>query len=654
MRLGLPRYGAILAGLIVNATVFAQSASLAVVSAASYQPGGAVAPNSLASLFGSNLAGPTPASATLDQKGQLPTELAGTSVEVNGEAAALLYVSSTQINFVVPADAVIGTADVVLQNTVTGAQQSGTMLVQNVASAVFSADGTGKGPGAILNAVTNAPAPFLVVTPEIAGSDQRTRLAVYATGLRYAGNPSHDPSIVNVAANVGARGQDAAGNTYTFTVEYAGPGPCCFALDQVNIVLPAELDGAGVVSLFLTAEGSTSNVVSFQMGSLPADSIRVAGLSFSPSYVSGGGNATLTISLNGVARSMGFPVSLESSNSAAPVPYLVTVPAEQASTQVTISTLPVTTVETVTITAQSAGATETAALEIDPANALEVSTLSVAPTSVLGGQNVSATVTLSGTTPSGGVSIGISSDNSAAKPPATVAVPFAANSATFSIPTSTVTANQTCTITATLGRSSTTAQVTVIPALQLALASSSVVGGNGNTVSGTVTIANSAPIVGANVTLKSSDASAMVPYAVVIPSGQTSASFTITTAAVTAARTVTISATYGTVTQSAALTVNPPALPTLTGMTVSPSYVTGGTNATGTVTLGAAAPVGGITVTLLSSSPITAQVPSPVIVQQGATTASFTILTTHVTSTQTVTITATAGGVKQTAVLTVQ
>jgi uncharacterized protein (TIGR03437 family) len=637
--------------LIANSTVLAQSAPFAVVSAASYLPGGAVAPDSLAALFGVNLAGPAPASATLDQNGQLPTELAGTSVEVNGEAAALLYVSSSQINFVVPADAAVGTADVLVQDTATGASHSATMLVQNTAPALFSVNASGTGPGAILNAVTNSPAPFLTVTPEIAGSDQRTRLAVYATGLRYAGNSSHDPSIVNVAANVGAQGQDAAGNSYTFTVEYAGPGPCCFGLDQVNIVLPAQLDGAGVVSLFLTAETSRSNVVSFLMGSLPADSIRVAALSFSPSYVTGGDSAILTISLNGVARSMGFPVSLQSSNPITPVPYQVTVPTGQASLQVTIPTSPVTAVQTVTITAQG----ETAALEIDPANALGVSTLSVTPTSVLGGQNVSATVTLSGTAPSGGVKIGISSDNPAAKPSATVSVPFAASSATFSIPTSTVTTSQTCNITATLGRSSQTTQVTVIPALQLVLASSSVVGGNGNTVSGTVIIADSAPLIGANVTLKSSDPAATVPNGgVVIPSGQNSASFTITTAAVTAARTVTISATYAGVTQSASLTVSPPASATLTGVTVSPGYVSGGTNATGTVTLGAAAPAGGTVVTLQSSLPVTAQVPPFVIVQQGAATASFTIQTTPVTSAQTVTITAKAAGVTEKAVLIVQ
>jgi hypothetical protein len=72
------------------------------------------------------------------------------------------------------------------------------------------------------------------------------------------------------------------------------------------------------------------------------------------------------------------------------------------------------------------------------------------------------------------------------------------------------------------------------------------------------------------------------------------------------------------------------------------------------VTLGAAAPLGGVIVSLQSSLPLTAQVPAFVTIQPGATTASFTIQTYHVTSTQTVTITATAGGVVKTAVLTVQ
>jgi uncharacterized protein (TIGR03437 family) len=210
----------------------------------------------------------------------------------------MLYVSPSQVNLVVPGDTAPGTADVVVvRNAITGGALSANMLVENSAPAVFSADATGKGAGAILNAVTFATAPFLTVTPEIVGSDQRTRLAVYATGLRYA-------------ATVGASATDASGNTYNLTVEYAGPAPGYFGLDQVNVVLPPDLDSAGVVSLFLTADASASNVVSFQMASLPANSIRLAGLSLSASYVNGGDSVNLTVSLNGVARGIGMLVGL--------------------------------------------------------------------------------------------------------------------------------------------------------------------------------------------------------------------------------------------------------------------------------------------------------------------------------------------------------
>jgi hypothetical protein len=99
--------------------------------------------------------------------------------------------------------------------------------------------------------------------------------------------------------------------------------------------------------------------------------------------------------------------------------------------------------------------------------------------------------------------------------------------------------------------------------------------------------------------------------------------------------------------------VNPPASATLTGVTVSPVYVAGGTNAAGTVTLAAAAPIGGFNVFLKSNSPY-AQVPSLVTVPQGAAAAKFTISTSRVTSTETVTIAATAGTVTATAVLIVQ
>ena len=62
---------------------------LSVVSAANNQP--AISPNSLASIYGANLAQGA-ASAQLDASGALPTAIGGTSVSVGGKPAQLLYV----------------------------------------------------------------------------------------------------------------------------------------------------------------------------------------------------------------------------------------------------------------------------------------------------------------------------------------------------------------------------------------------------------------------------------------------------------------------------------------------------------------------------------------------------------------------------------
>src|ERR1017187_7356480 len=121
-----------LAGLVILLTflampaAMAQSTGLSMVNAGSY--GNAVAPDSLATIFGSNLAQGT-ASATLDANGQLPTVLASTSVEVNGVAAQLVYVSPTQINLVVPSGTASGSATVLIRSTAFSSTQSGTVLV---------------------------------------------------------------------------------------------------------------------------------------------------------------------------------------------------------------------------------------------------------------------------------------------------------------------------------------------------------------------------------------------------------------------------------------------------------------------------------------------------------------------------------------------
>jgi len=597
----------------------------------------------------------TTAVATLTSAGQWPTTLAGIAVQVDGQPAELYYVSPGQINFLVPDVTDFGSVNVVIANAASGATQTSTVNLQNTAVGIFTSNSSGAGPGAILNGVTGAGPPFLVVTPQNGGSDLRTRLAIYCTGLRYAGNPTQDSSITNVAANVTAFGSDASGNQYNFTVEYAGGSDPAFpGLDQVNIVLPAQLDGAGVVSLIVTAESGTSNTVTFQVNSLPASEIALTGLTLSTNETLGGTSVTGTVALNGVARAGGFPVSLRSSVPTVSVPAIVTVPQGQAFANFTISTPTTAASQSVTITAQATSVTLTATLQIDPTNLPQLDSFTVSPASVEGGASFTGTVGLSGLAPLDGVIVQLASNDTVVQPPVSVKVPANSSTANVTMPTSAVTSPHTVTLSASFGSTTLTQQVTVAPPIQVTLNPTSVTGGA--SVTGTIVLGAVAPTTGANITLTSNGTSfASTPGTLNIPSGQDTGTFTITTLTVTAAHTVTIMATdAGVGSATATLTVNPQAAGQLQSVAVSPTQVSGGATATGTVTLSGPALFGGVVVALKSSNSLVASVPFTVTVPQGSTTTTFTINTSTVASAQMVTITATAGSISETATLTVQ
>jgi hypothetical protein len=91
----------------------------------------------------------------------------------------------------------------------------------------------------------------------------------------------------------------------------------------------------------------------------------------------------------------------------------------------------------------------------------------------------------------------------------------------------------------------------------------------------------------------------------------------------------------------------------LARLSLAPASVKGGTVVTGSIALSAAPGGNGATATLASSNPTVAPVPETVAIPAGATTATFTITTTAVTASTTVTIFATEGGFNSMAVLAV-
>jgi len=295
-------------------------------------------------------------------------------------------------------------------------------------------------------------------------------------------------------------------------------------------------------------------------------SASLASVTVNPTNVNAGSVSTGAVTLSGPAPSGGAVVSLSTSNAMeASVPGSVTVAAGATSATFTVTAAAVTTSTSVTLSAAYAGVTRTASLTVTPQSPPPPSLASLVlnPTSVNGGSLSTGTVMLTGAAPSGGVVVSLSSGNTAvATVPVSVTVPSGIATAPFPVSTLAVTASASVTISASYSGDTRTASLTVTPQVSgptlssITLNPASV---NGRSASaGTVALSGPAPAGGALVSLSSSNtAVATLPASVSIPTGATSAPFTLSTLAVTAPTSATISASYAGVTQTAPLTVTP-------------------------------------------------------------------------------------------------
>jgi len=222
-------------------------------------PSVAVAPSSLATLYGTNLASGTTQAAALP----LPTTLGGLTLSVTDATGALLaatlsFVSPSQVNFLLPGGAALG--DATFTATSASGSQTATTLIQNVAPTLFSMSGTGSGVAAATavevpaaNPQQQTPVPVFAcgasgctATPINVGVSGTVYLTLYGTGIR---NLS---TLANVQVSI---------NGVNVPVQYAGAQPSFPGLDQVNVSLPAALSGSGNANVVLTVDGQVSNTV---------------------------------------------------------------------------------------------------------------------------------------------------------------------------------------------------------------------------------------------------------------------------------------------------------------------------------------------------------------------------------------------------------
>lgn len=397
-------------------------------------------------------------------------------------------------------------------------------------------------------------------------------------------------------------------------------------------------------------------------------------MSVAPTSVIGGVNAQVNIALapNTVAPTGLTTFSVTSSN-----PSVVTIPTNATTSPLgivggmtnlrfVVNTTQVTTTQNITITVSNKTlGTRTAVLTVTPpSGTIGLGAIETQPGGVFGGDNATGVARLATgfLAPAGGAFVSLSNDNpSLISMPASVTIPAGQTSADFPIQTTATGVTTAVRITGAYGSATKSAVFTVsapsqaIPISSVTVTPSTVVGGSNQGVRALVTLAAGAPIEGANIMLTSSrpDLVALPRVIRVTFSGSTTAFTDFAAAPVAAPTQVTITATFGGSTQSAILTVTPPATtaPSLLGLTLNPATVVSGNTSQGTVTLSAAA-ISPTVVTLASSSSPLVSVPASVTIPAGASSANFTVNTTSLTSQFTATISATLNGISRSTTIT--
>jgi hypothetical protein len=453
--------------------------------------------------------------------------------------------------------------------------------------------------------------------------------------------------------------------TFSAVTRYLVPG---FVIQRGGgALIASDFNGDGKQDVALQVRGnSPGTTVLTNTTGVPRASFSLGSVQITPSSVVGGTQAEVNVLLapGAVATSSTSLTVSSSRSSVVPAPTGVRIIAGMTNVRFKLDTASVTTTQSVTITVSAgSGSSRSATLTVTPAGAATLGSLQTQPSTVTGGTDSTGVVGLTPGTvaPSGGAVVSVTNDNpSLVTTPLNVTIAAGQSSASFPIRTQPTGLTTAVTITASYSGATRSATLTVTAPSNgaavsaVTLTPSSVVGGSTQAVRALVSLTQAAPPEGATVALSSSNTAVVrLPASLFIAPGSSSGFVDFTTSAVSTSTQVTVGAAYGGATQTAVLTVNPAPAPavTLTGVTLNPTSVTGGNASTGTVTL--SAPAQSPTVVNLSSSSPVAGVATSVTVPAGASSANFGVATTSVTTTTSVTITATSGGVTRTATLTV-
>jgi uncharacterized protein (TIGR03437 family) len=228
--------------------------SIASIVQAADEVAGELAPNAIATLYGTNLSFTTHALVSSDlQNGDLPLSLAGVTVTVNGILASLFYVSPGQINFLIPYEINASTASLFVNRQGTTGP---TVTIQLAATAPAFFQWSG-------NLAVAEHASGALITPASPARPGEV-IVLYAAGL---GRTSPDLSSGYIV-------QSAAPILYLSELQillngvpcppqsilYAGVTPGFAGLYQINLQLPLTLAPNPQIQMLIGTQTSPSAI----------------------------------------------------------------------------------------------------------------------------------------------------------------------------------------------------------------------------------------------------------------------------------------------------------------------------------------------------------------------------------------------------------
>ncbi len=224
-----------------------------VTDAASFASG-SVTPGETISIFGAGLGPREPVLAEFNQMGELPTELAGTEVVINGQRAPLFFVSNYQINAQIPwIPPAVLPATIPISVTFQGvASDAVQVTAQENSPGLYSANGTGAGQATVYNGDSTLNGPS---NPALRG----TSVFAYVNGIGPVSPPiaSGQAPPLEPLRLATSEVRVLIGSEQIAS-QWVGLAPGFVGVFQLNFALPADMKTGIDLPMYVIANGVPS------------------------------------------------------------------------------------------------------------------------------------------------------------------------------------------------------------------------------------------------------------------------------------------------------------------------------------------------------------------------------------------------------------